>query len=146
MELKPEDRYESVPALAEDIEHWLADAPVSVWREPLPGRARRWARRNRTVATGAAAAALAGVIGILTVLAVQTRAYTQLKHANLGLKLANDEVKSARDRARNTSSWRFGPLNIFIFRSVEISTCKTAPSCNRCAAICSRHRLSFTTS
>ena len=89
MELKPEDRYESVTALAEDIEHWLADAPVSVWREPLSGRARRWARRNRTLATGAAAAALAGVIGLLTVLAVQTRAYTQLKHANLDLKLAN---------------------------------------------------------
>ena len=99
MELKPEDRYESVAALAEDIEHWLADAPVSVWREPLSGRARRWARRNRTLATGAAAAALAGVIGILTVLVVQTRAYTQLKHANLGLKLANDEVKSVRDKA-----------------------------------------------
>ena len=47
MALKPIDRYESVRALAEDIEHWLADEPVSAWHEPFSGQARRWARRNR---------------------------------------------------------------------------------------------------
>ena len=34
MALKPEDRYPSPRALAEDIEHWLADEPVA------PGRSR----------------------------------------------------------------------------------------------------------
>jgi tetratricopeptide (TPR) repeat protein/tRNA A-37 threonylcarbamoyl transferase component Bud32 len=101
MALKPDDRYESVRALAEDIEHWLADEPVSTWHEPLKAQARRWARRNRAAATGVAAAAIAGVLGLFTVLGVQTQAYTQLKRANLNLKLANHEAQSARDRAEN---------------------------------------------
>ena len=36
MALKPEDRYASPKALADDIEHWLADEPVTAYREPLP--------------------------------------------------------------------------------------------------------------
>ena len=35
MALRPEDRYASPVRLADDIEHWLADEPVSAWREPL---------------------------------------------------------------------------------------------------------------
>ena len=36
MALKPEDRYASCRALADDVERWTADEPVSAWREPLP--------------------------------------------------------------------------------------------------------------
>ena len=40
MALEPEDRYQSPRGLAEDIERWLADEPVTAWREPiLVGRA-----------------------------------------------------------------------------------------------------------
>ena len=49
---QPEDRYPTALALAEDVEHWLADEPVTAWREPLRDRARRWARRNRTAVGG----------------------------------------------------------------------------------------------
>ena len=56
----PADRYATPRSLAEDIERWMADQPVSCWREPLARRARRWARRNRTAVTAAAAAILAG--------------------------------------------------------------------------------------
>ncbi len=56
MALEPEDRYAIARALADDLERWLADEPVSAWREPLSVRARRWARRHRTAVTGAAAA------------------------------------------------------------------------------------------
>src|SRR5262249_13432963 len=48
MALRPEKRYSSCRALAEDIERWIADEPVTAWREPLAPQARRWARRNRT--------------------------------------------------------------------------------------------------
>ena len=71
---RPADRYASPRALAEDIERWMADEPVSAWREPLSRRARRWARRNRTAVTAAAVALLAGVVGLSAVLAVQTQA------------------------------------------------------------------------
>ena len=35
MATEPEDRYATARALAEDIERWLADEPVTAWREPL---------------------------------------------------------------------------------------------------------------
>jgi serine/threonine protein kinase len=34
MALRPEDRYASAGALADDLEHWLADEPVAAYREP----------------------------------------------------------------------------------------------------------------
>ena len=43
MALKPDDRYATPKALAEDIERWMADEPVTAWREPWSRRARRWA-------------------------------------------------------------------------------------------------------
>ena len=56
MALCPDDRYASCRALADDVDRWMADEPVSAWREPFSLRARRWARRNRTaVATLVAA-------------------------------------------------------------------------------------------
>jgi eukaryotic-like serine/threonine-protein kinase len=51
MSLRPQDRYPSAKALGEDIEHWLADEPVSVYREPITVRLTRWGRRHRTLAT-----------------------------------------------------------------------------------------------
>ena len=51
MALRPEDRYAIARALADDIERWMADEPVTAWREPFSRRARRWARRNRTAVT-----------------------------------------------------------------------------------------------
>ena len=48
MALKPEDRYPTPKALGEDIEHWMADEPVSAYREPWPARVARWARRHKT--------------------------------------------------------------------------------------------------
>ena len=37
---KPDDRYASPKALAEDVERWMADEPVTAWRESLARRAR----------------------------------------------------------------------------------------------------------
>jgi hypothetical protein len=90
---KPEDRYPSCRALAEDVGRWAADEPVTAWREPLARRARRWARHNRTVGATAAAAVLVALGGTATVLAVQTR-------ANRDLRAANEQTRQERDRAR----------------------------------------------
>ena len=50
MALQPGDRYESAAALAGDVEHWLADEPVSAWREPWGVRARcGWAGIARCI-------------------------------------------------------------------------------------------------
>jgi serine/threonine-protein kinase len=69
MATEPGQRYPSALALADDVEHWLADAPVGAWREPWTVRARRWARRHRGLVTGGAAAAVAALVslGVATV-------------------------------------------------------------------------------
>ncbi len=62
MALRPEDRYASARAPADDVDHWLADEPVSARVEPWTARGRRWVRRHQVgVAVGVLAAALAGV-------------------------------------------------------------------------------------
>jgi serine/threonine-protein kinase len=92
---KPADRYASPRTLTEDIEQWMADEPVSAWREPWARRARRWARRRRTAVTAAAVAVVAALIGTAAVLAVQTRANSELKRSNNDLAIAYRKVDSA---------------------------------------------------
>jgi serine/threonine-protein kinase len=61
MVTEPEGRYSSCRALAEDIERWMADEPISAWCEPLGRRLRRWGRRHRLLVTGLAATLLVAV-------------------------------------------------------------------------------------
>jgi eukaryotic-like serine/threonine-protein kinase len=93
--LKPEDRYATCRALAEDVERWMADEPVTAWREPWSRRARRWERRNRTAVIALAAAVLVALAGTAAVLAVQTQANGRLKQANINLAVANRLVTKA---------------------------------------------------
>jgi eukaryotic-like serine/threonine-protein kinase len=55
---KPVDRYPTATALVEDVEHWLADEPVSAWREPWGVRLSRWGRHHRPLVTGLGVALL----------------------------------------------------------------------------------------
>ena len=106
MALRPADRYPSAHALAEEVERWLADEPVSARREPLWERARRWMRRRRTAVAAIAAAVLASTVGLAAVLVVQTRANAELKSANLDLALANRarQRRQPRPPARQRSA------------------------------------------
>ena len=104
MALRPVDRYGSCRELADDLERWMADEPVSAWREPFSRRARRWARRNRTTVTAAAVALVAGVVGLAAVLAVQTQAkadlYASLKReTNANTALAERNADLGRSQA-----------------------------------------------
>jgi serine/threonine protein kinase len=54
MSRRPEDRYASARALADDLEHWLADEPVSAVPDTPSDRLARWARHHRAVAMAAA--------------------------------------------------------------------------------------------
>src|SRR5262249_42983390 len=45
-------------------QRFLADEPVSVYREPLSARLARWRRRHRTAASGIGALLLAAVVGL----------------------------------------------------------------------------------
>ena len=64
MALEPADRYASPRAVAEDVERWLADEPVSASRENWGARAARWGRRHRTFATSAGVFLVVAVVGL----------------------------------------------------------------------------------
>jgi eukaryotic-like serine/threonine-protein kinase len=58
MALRPEDRYPSALELAAEVERWLADESITVYRDPWQGRARRWGRRHPALVGASAAAAI----------------------------------------------------------------------------------------
>ncbi len=87
--LGPGNRYESAGSLRVDIERWLADEPVTAWREPWAVRARRWTRRNRTAVSGAAAA----ILVLMTVAVVGSAMYFQQRRVQANrLELALRDV------------------------------------------------------
>jgi eukaryotic-like serine/threonine-protein kinase len=73
--------FSSCRALADDIERWMADEPVTAYSEPFLRRARRWAKRNRTAVAMAVVALPAGLVGPSTVLVVQTQAKADIARA-----------------------------------------------------------------
>ena len=91
---QPGDRYPSCRALADDVERWMADEPVSAWAEPWTRKLLRWLTRHRTGVTGAAAAVLAGVVGLSAVLAVQARANLALADKNTARSAANAKIEA----------------------------------------------------
>ncbi|MDQ2924274.1 MAG: bifunctional serine/threonine-protein kinase/formylglycine-generating enzyme family protein, partial [Acidobacteriota bacterium] len=80
MSLKPRDRYPSARALADDIERWIADEPVSVHREPLRRRIARWRRNHKGIAGAAAAAIVVLVLGGIAATAIARRANEQTQN------------------------------------------------------------------
>jgi tetratricopeptide (TPR) repeat protein len=61
---RPADRYASARELARDVEHWLADEPVSAHRDGWTVRSWRWARRRRTLVSTAAGLLIAVVVAL----------------------------------------------------------------------------------
>jgi tRNA A-37 threonylcarbamoyl transferase component Bud32 len=71
MALRPEDRYLTPLELAKDVENWLADEPISAYREPLLARLGRWGRRHRAWAqAGALSLVLIAVVSVAAVIVV----------------------------------------------------------------------------
>jgi serine/threonine-protein kinase len=97
MALKPEGRYASAQALADEIEHWLADEPVAAYGEPWTARAGRWVRRHRTKVTAAVAAVAVAAVCLATatvlLAAANRRERTQKERADRNLAKARKAVE-----------------------------------------------------
>jgi serine/threonine-protein kinase len=100
MALRPQDRYASATGLAGEVEHWLADEPVSAYREPRRARLARWARRHRAVVSTAAAVLLTAVVGLAAglwaVWAEQARTAEARDRAEDNLALAEANFRLAK--------------------------------------------------
>ncbi len=93
MALKPGDRYATARLLADDIEHWLADEPVSAWPEPWTVKARRWIGRHATLVTGAASAVVVALVALIV-------AAVLLTAANERERLAKEKAEQNYQMAR----------------------------------------------
>lgn len=91
--LKPEDRYASAREMSVDIEHWLADEPVSVYQEPFSQRMARWTRRHR-------AAAQATVLSLAVIAVVAVAATIVINVARKREALAKTEATQRSKQAR----------------------------------------------
>jgi WD40 repeat protein/serine/threonine protein kinase len=79
MALRPKQRYASARELAEDLEHWLADEPVTAYPEPAGARLARWGRHHKPLVTGAAALLLTAVTALSLGLVLLGQANTQIQ-------------------------------------------------------------------
>jgi serine/threonine-protein kinase len=84
---KPGDRYPTALALAAEVEHWLADEPVTAYPEGLNGRLGRWVRRHR-------ARAHAAVAALLVVAIVSGVAWFLTDRARRGEKSAKSQAQA----------------------------------------------------
>jgi serine/threonine protein kinase/Flp pilus assembly protein TadD len=94
MAVRPQDRYATAKQLAEDLEAWLADEPVSAFREPLLARSRRWMRRHPALVSSTAACVLMAIAALSILSVVVTGKNEQLASANSSLDTANSQLEA----------------------------------------------------
>ena len=98
MELQPENRYSSAAGMADDIEHWLADEPVSAMSDTMTDRAFRWVRRNRNWASTAAVAVVAlTAVSLVAAVLVNGARRTAEDARDIARQLAADNKQLAID-------------------------------------------------
>jgi serine/threonine-protein kinase len=93
MALEPQDRYSSPLAMANDLEHWLADEPVSAYQDSAVERASRWVRRHRSWA-------IAGAAALVLVSAVSIGATVMINEARRQEVTARRQEEDARKEAQ----------------------------------------------
>lgn len=101
---QPERRYASARELAAEIENWLADEPVRVWREPVSVRAGRWARRHKPILTAAAALLVTAVVALAVSTALVLHEKGKTESALVDANNNYEEMKRQRTRAETNAT------------------------------------------
>lgn len=109
MMVSPSDRYASAVLIADDIERYLADDPVSVWQDGVATRVRRWIKKHRSETVVAAVS-----LAVLLVGAVAFSVHTSM--ANQRLKVAYSSEQESRSLAM-----KHGDLAMKSLRSVTLN-------------------------
>lgn len=98
MAVRSDDRYGSAASLADDVERYLADEPVSCVFEPIPVRARRWIRKHQALTGTMAAAVFVSVLALVTLSTIVGVKNTELSSANERLSETNEKLVSAKEK------------------------------------------------
>lgn len=108
MARRPDDRYPSAVALAEDVERWLADEPVLAHQDSVAERAARWLRHNRTWFRAVMIATLL-IIGILIVSVFLIDGQRQIAEDARGravkLAIERTELANRESKLRKQAEW-----------------------------------------
>lgn len=103
MALKPEDRYPSARALAQDLERWLADQPIEVYDDPWTTRLRRWARQHRSLVAASGALLLATLVGLTASTIVVGQQKRKAEIAKEKAEIAQLDAERSRSEARTSA-------------------------------------------
>ncbi len=100
MSKEPDQRYASPTVLAEEIEKWLADEPVTAYREPFVMRARRWIKKHPAILSAATAAFLLTLAASILIASIQTSYSRQLSAKNALISDQNRTLQQSFDTIR----------------------------------------------
>jgi tetratricopeptide (TPR) repeat protein len=98
MALEPHNRYASAQALAADIERWLADEPVTAWREPIRVRTWRWVHRNKPLVSAAGAL-------VVSVFAAAAAGLVLLDRKNREVAAERNAARTAAEEAQAVNAF-----------------------------------------
>jgi WD40 repeat protein/serine/threonine protein kinase len=98
MAREPQARYASAKALADDLEHWLADEAVMAHAEAWPARLARWARHHRGLVGSAAAIVVLGLT--VAIAAWLVKEATEQQENEQALRGIAEEKQAEADRQR----------------------------------------------
>jgi serine/threonine-protein kinase len=95
-----EDRYPTAKALADDVQRYLADEPVSAYRDPFTVRLTRWGRRHRTTVTAGTALLLTATVALTVGMLALTAANKETARAKHRTQLALEQVTLEQARTK----------------------------------------------
>lgn len=96
MSRRPSLRYESALQLAADIEHWLADEPVTAFAEPWSLRFLRWGRRHRSAVIASVVFLLCSTVALAANLAMVS---AEQKRTDQQRQLAVANYRTSREQS-----------------------------------------------
>ena len=105
--VNPEARYKSAKLLADDIDKWLADEPVSAYQEPPMDQARRWANRHRSTVVLGVSTVLFAMIGMLLFGVFQEKNKRDLQLKNDQIVAEHSEAITQKTRAEANAKSMF---------------------------------------
>ena len=109
--LRREDRYPTAAGLGADLELWLADEPVSVYREPWSLRAVRWVKRHRTLSASVASSTTLAAIALAIGATLIARQNSTLKAKNEEIARAQVQIAKQNDFLSNDRAALLGMLD-----------------------------------
>ncbi len=101
---RKEERYQTALEMSEDIERYLADQPVSCYKESRGRKMARWARRNRSVAQWMTAALVMAFAAAVVTSIVQFRAADQQARNQARVDQSLDQALAAKENGVKLST------------------------------------------